>query len=208
MLKRVLRESNPMNPAGPETAAGRVTRLLQAAESGQAGALDELITVVYGQLRQISDALLSGERRSNSLQPSDLINEAFLRLAGDLKAGNLKSRAHFFHAAARAMERVLIEHASRRVRRKRGGDWRRVSLNSVRLAVSEDPGEFLDLDEAIRRLDGWDPTLGELVRLRFFAGLRVEEAAGALGVSLSTAKRNWTFVRAWLYKALMGGGRG
>jgi RNA polymerase sigma factor (TIGR02999 family) len=192
----------PMKPVEPGTAPSRVTRLLQAVASGQAGAIDELITVVYGQLRQISEAFLSGERRSQSLQPSDLVNKAYLRLAGDLKAGNLKGRAHFFHAAARAMERVLIEHARKRGRRKRGGDWRRVSLNAVRLAASEDPGEFLDLDEAIRRLDAWDPALGELVRFRFFAGLSVEEAADALAMSISTAKRSWRFARAWLYKTL------
>lgn len=182
--------------------SSRITRLLQAVASGQAGAIDELITLVYGQLREISEALLSGERRFRSIQTSDLVNEAYLRLAGDLKAGNLKSRAHFFHAAGRAMERILVEHARKRGRRKRGGDWRRVSLNSVRLASSEDPGEFLDLYEAIRRLDEWDPALGELVRLRFFAGLSVKEAADALSVSLSTAKRSWRFARAWLYKNL------
>lgn len=200
-----LNNGRSMNPSEASIAAGHVTRLLEAAALGQTGALDELITAVYGQLLQISAGFLSGERRSHILQPSDLVSEAYLRLAGDLKKGSLKSTAHFFHAAAQAMRRVLIEHARKRGRLKRGGDWERASLNAVRLAVSDDPGEFLDLDEAIQRLDGWDPALAELVRLRFFAGLSFEEAAQVLGVSLSTVKRSWGFARAWLYKTLKDG---
>jgi RNA polymerase sigma factor (TIGR02999 family) len=194
-----------MEPSGVPLARGRFTVLLEALAAGQASALDDLIALVHGELLQIARTFLSGERRSHTLHPSDLVNEAYLRLSGDLKAGTVKSRAHFFHAAARAMEQVLIEHARKRGRLKRGGDWRRASLNSVKVAISEEPGEFLDLREAIQRLEAWDPALGELVRLRFFAGLSVEEAAEVLGVSLSTAKRSWKFARAWLYTALKDG---
>ena len=186
--------------SGASIEPGRVTRLLQ--EADRKGAIDELIEIVHDQLLAISQASLAGERHSRSLETSELVSEAYLRLVPDLERGNLKSRAHFFQAAATAMRRVLIEHARKRRRRKRGGDWRQTSLNSVRLAASEDPSEFLDLDDAIRRLDVWDPALAELVRLRFFAGMSTEDAARVLGVSESTAKRSWNFARVWLYRAL------
>jgi RNA polymerase sigma factor (TIGR02999 family) len=194
-----------MESEGAPAVRGQITRLLQRAAAGESGALDELIAQVHGELLKISEAFLAGERRSRSWKPSDVVNEAYLRLAGDLGRGNLKSSAHFFHAAAQAMQRILVDHARKRGRRKRGGDWRRVSLNSVRLAVWEEPGKFLDLQDAIQRLDGWDQALGELVRLRFFAGLSLEEAARAMGLSLSTAKRNFGFARVWLYKTLKDG---
>ncbi len=197
-----------MEPSRGPPARGRLTILLETAAAGKGGALDELIALVYTELLQISAAFLAGERRSHTLQPTDLVNEAYLRLSGDLKAGTLKNSAQFFHAAGRAMERILIEYARKRGRLKRGGDWRRTTLNAVQLAVSQNPGKFLDLHEAIRRLEGWDPALGDLVRLRYYAGLEIEEAAGILGVSPSTVKRGWRFARAWLYNALKEGGRG
>ncbi len=149
-------------------------------------------------------AQLRHERPDHSLQATALVHEAYLRLAGRGDP-QWNDKAHFFHAAAEAMRRILIEHARSRARVKRGGGQKRVSLSGIDLAAEQDPEEVLALDDAIRRLEQQDPSVAEVVRLRFFAGLSVEETAQALGISERTVKREWAFARAWLFHALGGG---
>ena len=178
-----------------------VTRLLngEAADSGR------LLEVVYDQLRGIAQQRMAHERRDHTLQATALVHEAYLRLVGDAEV-SWANRAHFFAAAAEAMRRILIEHARGRARLKRGGDGGhapvRRPLNVLDLAQEHDPAQILTLDEAICRLSEQDLDAAQVVRLRFFAGLSVEETAAALGVSPSTVDREWAFARAWLHRAL------
>lgn len=166
-------------------------------------AVDRLIPLVYAELRAMAEAQLRHERPDHSLQTTALVHETYLRLLGD-GYPNWTERRHFFHAAAEAMRRLLIEHARKRARVKRGGHRIRVSLSGVDLAIEHDPNEILALDDAIRRLRDVDPSAANVVRLRFFAGLSVAETARTLDVSESTIKREWAFARAWLFNALGG----
>jgi RNA polymerase sigma factor (TIGR02999 family) len=166
-------------------------------------AVDRLIPLVYEELRIMAETHLRHERPDHSLQATALVHETYLRLLGD-SYPNWPDRRHFFHAAGEAMRRLLIEHARKRARVKRGGHQIRVSLSTVNLAVEQDPEELLALDDAIRRLRGVDPSAAEVVTLRFFAGLSVAETAATLDVSESTVKRQWAFARAWLFNALGG----
>lgn len=163
--------------------------------------LNELVPVVYDELRAIARAQLRNERPDHSLQATALVHEAYLRLARDGRAP-WTDRRLFFAAAAEAMRRILIEHARSRGRVKRGGAPVRVELSSVDLARDDDLDQVLALDEAFRRLEEQDRQAADVVRLRFFAGLSVEETATALQLSERTVKREWAFARAWLYAAL------
>ena len=168
-------------------------------------ALDRLISLAYSELRVLAQAHLRYERPDHTLEVSALVHEAYLRLlGGDYPTWN--DRQHFFRAAAEAMRRILIEHARSRVRAKRGGKQVRVPLSGISLAADQDPTELLALDEAIRRLREQDPTAAEIVTLRFFGGLSVEETAQTLEMSERTVKREWAVARAWLYDALRGSG--
>ncbi len=181
---------------------GDITRVLaELREAGREQALDRLVPLVYAELRAMAAAHLRNERAGHSLQATALVHEAYLRLAGD-ELPAWSNRAHFFHAAAEAMRRILIEHARSRGRAKRGGKRVQVSLAGLDLAADHDPEEILALDDAICRLERQDPTAAEVVRLRFFAGLSVEETARALDLSERTVKREWAFARAWLYRVL------
>lgn len=183
---------------------GDVARALsEVRDAGRVHALERLIPLVYDELRIMARAQLSHERPDHSLQATALVHEAYLRLAGD-KHPPWNDKAHFFHAAAEAMRRILIEHARTRGRVKRGGGQKRVSLSGIDLATEQDPEELLALDDAICRFEQQDPSAAEVVRLRFFAGLSVEETAQTLGISERTVKREWAFARAWLFKALGG----
>jgi len=168
--------------------------------------LNRLFPVVYAELRAAARAHLRHERSDHTLQATALVHEAYMRLLGGAYPV-WNDRQHFFRAAAEAMRRILVEHARRRARVKRGGNPVRVSLGDVDSATQYDPEEILALDDAIRRLEDQDPTLADVVRLRFFAGLSVEETARMLDVSERTVKREWAFARAWLYEALGGSGR-
>ena len=181
---------------------GEITQILTDLRgTDRKRALGRLLPLVYGELRALARVHLRHERPDHTLQPTALVHEAYLRLLGG-QDPPWNDRAHFFHAAAEAMRRILIEHARKRGRIKRGGDRVRVRISGVHLGTEQDPDEILALDEAIRRLEEQDPRIADLVRLRFFAGLSVEETAKVLEVSARTVKREWSFARAWLYNAL------
>lgn len=182
-----------------------VTRMLVAIERGDDRAADELLPRVYGELRALAQQQMSNERSDHTLQATALVHEAYLRLVGgpDLAWAD---RRHFFRTAAEAMRRILIEHARKRGRVKRGGDRSRIPLDALALAVGEESDNLMALDEAIRRLSEQDVRAAEVVRLRFFAGLDIDQTAAVLGVSPRTVKREWRFARVWLYSALHDGG--
>ncbi len=163
-----------------------------------------LLPIVYQELRRLSASYLRRERPGQTLQATALVHEAYLRLVDHDAARRWDSRGHFFAAAAEAMRRILVEHARKRARVKRGGNPIRTSLSDVNLATEQDPEAILALDAAIRRLREQDPTAADVVQLRFFAGLSVEETARTLDLSERTVKREWAFARAWLYEALGG----
>lgn len=175
----------------------RVTRLLRELERGDPRATEELLPLVYHELRRLARARMARERDPQTLTPTALVHEAYLRLVKDEKL-SWENRGHFFAAAAEAMRRILIERARRYARRRHGGGQQRVSLDDYAAAVEAPAEELLDLDEALSRLEERDPAMATVVKLRFFSGLTVPEAAAALGVSESTVHRQWTAARAWL----------
>jgi len=179
---------------------GNVTRLLAAAGDGDRAAFDRLYAAVYGELRRMAAVQMRRERRAVTLQPTALVNEAWLRLA-DASAG-FENRGHFFCAAAESMRRILVEYARRRRSQKRGAGMERVTLSGLDVPAGTDDLEVLEIDEALTRLAAGQPRLAELVTLRFFAGLSIEDAAAALGISPATAKRDWAFARAWLIEEI------
>ena len=178
-----------------------VTRILQAIEHGDVGAANELLPLVYDQLRREAQRHMAGERSDHTLQATALVHAAYLRLVGDRRIP-WQNRAHFYAAAAEAMRRILLDHAKGRGREKRGGGRKRVPLSVADVAESWDFEETLSLDEALRRLKDRDPNIGRVVELRFFAGLSIDDTAEALGVSKATVKRRWEFGRTWLYREL------
>ena len=178
----------------------QVTRLLDAAASGDPSAAAELLPLVYEELRQLAASRMAEEKPGQTLQATALVHEAYLRLVGNEQPWN--SRGHFFAAAAEAMRRILIERARARSTGKRGGDWRRVSLDDVDVAAPERSDDLLDLDEALTALEKTDRTAAELVKLRHFAGLTTRDAAAALGLAPRTADAVWAYARAWLLDRL------
>ena len=178
-----------------------LAQLLSSAGRGDPRAARELLPLVYGQLRRAAQRQLRGERPDHSLQATELVHEAFLRLERSQPEG-WDGKAHFYVAAAEAMRRILIEHARKRGRRKRGGDRRKVPLDAVSLAEEARPEEILSVEAAIRRLEERDERMARIVRLRFFVGLGIDEIAELEGLSDRTVRRDWTFARAWLQKEL------
>lgn len=176
-----------------------VTRILNAIEHDDAKAANELLTLVYDELRRVAAHKMAHEAPRQTLQPTALVHEAWLHLGGD-KQPIWQNRAHFFGAAAEAMRRILVDRAREKQALKRGGDLKRVDLDTVELASPMPDDELLALDEALDRLSTVDTRAAEMVKLCFFVGLSQEEAARELGVSLSTAERVWGFARAWLLR--------
>jgi len=178
-----------------------VTILLDRAGAGETRAAEELLPLVYEELRKLATARMATESDASTLQPTALVHEAWLRLVGSEKRP-WKNRAHFFAAAAEAMRRILIDNARRKLALKRGVRAKRLDLDQVTLAIETDDSSLVRIDEALHKLALEDPQCAELVKLRFFVGLGYEEAANTLGISERTAKRNWDFARAWLYREL------
>jgi RNA polymerase sigma factor (TIGR02999 family) len=184
-------------------AMSEVTRLLTAISDGDAQANAELLPLVYEELRRLARAHMAQERSNHTLQSTALVHKAYLRLIGDSRPqAPWNGRGHFFSAAAEAMRRILIESARRKRRIKRGGELARVELNEACCVTDASSDDILALDEALSRLEVESPAKAEIVKLRYFAGLTLEEAAAAQNISLATAKRHWSYARAWLYNAL------
>jgi RNA polymerase sigma factor (TIGR02999 family) len=179
-----------------------VTGILHSIEEGDTLAAEQLLPVVYDELRKLAAAKLRREKPGQTLQPTALVHEAYLRLVEGGKGQHWNSRGHFFAAAAEAMRRILINRARARKRLKRGGAWKRMDLHKLIVAEQANDDEVLAVDEALQQLAQTHPPCAELVKLRFYAGLTLEEAANALGVTRRTADRYWAFARAWLYDAL------
>jgi len=183
-----------------------LARILSLIEQGDPQASEKLLPLVYQELRQLAARRLTHEPAGQTLQPTALVHEAYLRLVDEGQCWN--SRGHFFSAAAEAMRRILVEKARRKQRLRHGGGRKRLDLDDLDLtgpAVDED---LLALDEALVHLEAEEPTAAQVVKLRFFAGLGVEEAARTLGISVRTANRHWTFARAWLFQQLRQTGAG
>ncbi len=174
-----------------------VTILLDGVNRGDAQALDRLIQTLYGELRRLSAGIMRREARGHTLQPTALVNEAFIRLIqGDTKWEN---RAHFFGAAARAMRRILVDHARAKGALKRGGESNRVTFDDLAVASEDRQADVLALDEALSALENENPRLAKVVELRYFAGCSIDETARLLDVSSATVKRDWLYARAWLF---------
>jgi RNA polymerase sigma factor (TIGR02999 family) len=185
------------NDAGRSEASGDVTHILERAQRGDPNAATELLPLVYNELRKLAAAKMARERQDQTLQPTALVHEAWLRLAGN-KNRQWQGRGHFFGAAAEAMRRILVDRAREKRALKRGGNLERVAIDALELPSPMPDDELLALDEALDRLATVDTRAAEMVKLCFFVGLTQEEAARELGVSLATAERIWGFARAWL----------
>ena len=182
-----------------------VTRILSAIEQGDARVAEQLLPLVYDELRKLAAAKLAKEKPGQTLQATALVHEAYLRLVGEGGGHHWDSRGHFFAAAAEAMRRILVENARRKRSLKRGGGLVRQQLVAAELAAPEPREDLLALDEALSRLAAKDPTKAELVKLRYFAGLTGEQAARVLEISPATADRHWAFAKAWLRNEVRGG---
>jgi RNA polymerase sigma factor (TIGR02999 family) len=178
-----------------------VTQILEALERGEPQAAEQLLALVYEELRRLAAQKMAREAPGQTLQATALVHEAWLRLGGDQQP-EWQNRAHFFAAAAEAMRRILIDTARRKKFQRHGGGAQRVNLDALDLAAKMDDEQLLALHEALDRLAAEDPEKAELVKLRFFAGLTLPQAAKVLGISEPTAKRRWAYSRAWLYRAI------
>jgi RNA polymerase sigma factor (TIGR02999 family) len=191
----------PQDSGGPD-----ITRLLRQWQDGNAEALERLMPLVYDELRALASRYLSRERRDHTLQTTGLVHEAYLKLAGQREV-DWQNRAHFFGIAAQLMRRILVDHARRDRRAKRGGHAVHLSLDDADPSAPKAAVDAIDvyaLDRALSRLEGLDPQQGRVVELRFFGGMTIEEAAVVTGLSSATVKREWAVARAWLYRELTG----
>ena len=179
-----------------------VTRILNAIDQGDQQAANDLLPLVYEELRRLAAQRLSHEKPGQTLQATALVHEAYIRLVDVDRPQHWDGRGHFFKAAAEAMRRILLNRARDRKRLKRGGDHRRLDLDQIEVVLGTPPEELIALDEAIQKLADEDPLCAELVKLRFFAGLSHQEAAKALAITRRVADRQWAYARAWLYERL------
>ena len=176
-----------------------VTQILNAIERGDAHAAGELLPLVYEELRKLAAHKMSNEQPGQTLQPTALVHEAWLRLVGKDGQARFNSRGHFFGAAAEAMRRILIENSRRKGAQRHGGGQQRVDIQEMDIASDANNDELLAINDALDKLAGRDKAKAELVKLRYFVGMTIEEAAAVLGVSEPTAKRWWAYARAWLH---------
>jgi RNA polymerase sigma factor (TIGR02999 family) len=181
-----------------------ITQVLNAIEQGDPSAAEQLLPLVYDELRRLAAQRMAQEKPDQTLQATALVHEAYLRLVDVERAQHWSGRGHFFAAAAEAMRRILVENARRRRGVKHGGGLQRVDLDEAVSCAPEPADDLLSLSEALDRLAGEDPIKAELVKLRYFAGLSVQEAADALGISRATADRYWAYAKVWLYRAVAG----
>jgi RNA polymerase sigma factor (TIGR02999 family) len=181
-----------------------ISQALLALKNGDPHASTRLLSLVYDELRRLAAEKMANERPGQTLQATALVHEAYLRLIDGKRAQHWNSRGHFFAAAAEAMRRILVEKARQHARLKRGGDRRRLDLDDVQLSVAEVPDDLLALNDALDELSQVHPEKAELVKLRYFTGLTVSEAAEVLGIATSTADRHWVYARAWLYRRIVG----
>lgn len=193
-------------PRFPQSATmNDVTRILSAIEGGDSRAAEQLLLSVYDELRRLAAQKLAHEKPGQTLEATALVHEAFLRLVGPGDGPHWDSRRHFFAAAAEAMRRILVENARRKRSLKRGGGRRRLDLDAEQPAAFERSDTLLSLDEALERLQARYPDKAQLVKLRYFVGMTIEQAADALGISITTANRWWTYARAWLHEEIRRG---
>jgi RNA polymerase sigma factor (TIGR02999 family) len=182
-----------------------ITQIIDAVGRGDEHASEQLLPVIYQELRRLAASMLAQEPPGQTLEATALVHEAYVRLLGSKKdQQQWKHRGHFFAAAAEAMRRILVEKARRKQRVKHGGEHHRVELDDERLVCSVPADQLIALDDALERFAQEEPEKAQLVKLRFFAGLSIEEAADTLGISRATASRHWTYARAWLHDAVSG----
>ncbi len=179
-----------------------VTRLLSAMEQGDPGAPEQLLPLVYDELRRLAAQKIAREKPGQTLEATALVHEAYLRLVDAEGLRTWNGRIHFFRAAAEAMRRILVDRAREKLSQKRGGSWRRVDVEIAAQVVEEPADDVIALSAALEEFSQQDPAKAELVKLRYFAGLSVEEAADLLGVSRATADRHWRYAKTWFYCAL------
>ena len=184
-----------------DQSGGLVTQMLQAASAGDSRAAADLLPLVYAELRKLAQARMAKTPPGNTLQPTALVHEAYLRLIGS-NDPSWHSRGHFFGAAAQAMRQILVEQARRKASIKRGGNRRRIDLEKLEPAIEPPSEDILALDEALQRLEQDDPRKAKIVMLHYFAGLTMPETAAAIGVSVPTVERDWRFTRTYLYTLL------
>jgi RNA polymerase sigma factor (TIGR02999 family) len=182
-----------------------LTHILGQIERGDESATERLLPLVYDELRQLAAAKMAREGSGQKHDATSLVHEAYLRLVGGAEGQNWDCRGHFFAAAAEAMRRILVDNARRRRRPKHGGDRKQIDLERCCALTPVATDDVLAVDEALTLLSAQDPSKAQLVKLRYFGGLTLEESAAVLGISLSTAKRHWIYSRAWLYSALTDG---
>ena len=183
-----------------------VTQILSQIEHGDPKASEQLLPLVYDELRKLATAKLANERPGQTLQATALVHEAYLRLVDVETAQHWDSRGHFFSAAAEAIRRILIEAARRKKALRHGGDKQRVPLDDLQIELPSKPDELLELNDALERLEQQDRSKSDLVKLRYFAGLTIPEAADAMGISTTTADRYWAYARAWLHQDVVAQG--
>jgi RNA polymerase sigma factor (TIGR02999 family) len=198
------RDVDPQFPNPPPVISdGEVTRILNEMNHGETGAADRLLAAVYADLRQLAAIKMARERPGQTLQPTSLVHEAWLRLGGGTNQ-KWENRAHYFGAAAEAMRRILIDNARRKRAPRHGGDQQRLNIHEIDIAAAVKDDELLEVNEALARFATVEPHKAELVKLRYFAGMNLEESAEVLGVSVPTVKRWWSYSRAWLRAEIAG----
>jgi RNA polymerase sigma factor (TIGR02999 family) len=181
---------------------GDITRILNAITQGEPGKMDELLALVYGELRKLASHKMASQAAGQTLQPTALVHEAWLRLAADDKP-RFQDRQHFFASAAEAMRHILIDNARKKTAQRRGGEgMRKVELDGIDVALPSNSEQLLDLDEALEKLTAERPLEAKVVKLRFFVGMTIEEAAEVLEISPRTAKNYWAYAKAWLYREI------
>jgi RNA polymerase sigma factor (TIGR02999 family) len=190
-----------LRKAAPVTMSD-VTRILDAIQQGEPKAAEQLLPLVYQELRRVAAARMANGPPGHTLQPTALVHEAWLRLVGNQNEAQFRGRTHFFAAAAEAMRHILIDRARRKQAARHGGGLQRVDSDDLEIATPADDDELLAVNDALERLAAADPAKAELVKLRYFVGMTIEEAAAALGISEPTAKRRWSLARAWLFNEI------